>query len=96
MNNAALQAVISQFGKRIKIIKCSGHIVVVNCPFLSTAMKFTTDDIEFKTYGGTDFFIAQEINTKTGTAQLDLIPTDSIVKIVVTADEKDAVDVYRV
>ena len=56
MNNAALKAILAEYGDKVRAIRCTNVFVQLN-QSTQNIKAVTADDIKYKTYEGTDFFI---------------------------------------
>ena len=62
MSNAALKAILAEYGKKAKAIHCTNFSVQINQSFVGVK-PITNDDIKFVTYGGTDFFCVPQYDS---------------------------------
>lgn len=93
MTNEALKAILDEYTTRVKCIKCACRTLILNSKFYNN--EFTVDQIKYKTVGMIDYFEIPQYNTATGKTCLSIIPTESIGEIIVTDDEHDPIDIYR-
>lgn len=93
MTNEALKAILDEYTTRVKCIKCACRTLILNSKFYNN--EFTVDQIKYKTVGMIDYFEIPQYNTATGKTCLSVIPTESIGEIIVTDDEHDPIDIYR-
>lgn len=94
MTNAALQAILEEYGEKVKCIKCTGCMVVLNQKFINNT--FTKDDIEFKDFGGVDCFTYKDQNPMSGNYNTIVVPTADVIKVITTENDKDKLDPYRI
>lgn len=93
MTNEALKAILDEYTTRVKCIKCACRTLILNCKFNHN--DFTVDQIAYKTVGMVDYFEIPQFNTATGKTCLSIIPTESVGEVIVTDNENDPIDVYR-
>lgn len=94
MTNEAFQAIIDEYGDRIKCIKCACKTLFFNMPL--TNNQFTIDQIKMKTVGMIDYFEVPQFNTANGKTYTSVIPTESIGEVIVADSPNDPIDIYRI
>jgi len=92
MTKAALQAMMSEFGTKLKIIKGTNFAIYLNHAKAAETLK--NEDITFKSYGGEDCIVYQE--AMDGIAQKPrtvIVPVSDVTKVI--AVDSDVFDPYR-
>ena len=93
MTNAALQALFAEYGARVKVIKCSCHMIMLNQKIENYTL--TNDDIKFINKGGVDMISVKDYNCITHKYDTVILDTSDVVKVVIADDAKDPIDHYR-
>lgn len=93
MTNAALQALFDEYGARVKVIKCSCHMIMLNQKIENYTL--TNDDIKFINKGGVDMISVKDYNCITHKYDTVILDTSDVVKVVIADDAKDPIDHYR-
>lgn len=96
MTNQAVQSILNEYGKRVKCLCFEHKSVVMNQPLYQTVPIVKNDDIKFKTVGETDYVIVPSFETRYNNLTDLIMPTDRLVKIVITRTETDVIDVYNI
>jgi hypothetical protein len=94
MTNKALQELMSTYGNRIKCIKCSGCMVILNQKL--SANTFTNDDIKLETIGGTDVIRYNQFDGVNNGYNTIVVPTAQVVEVIISENENDRIDLYRI
>ena len=72
MTRECLEAIFTEYGDRIKVIKCNPYTIFVNTPIAHNT--FTLNDIKFKTVGIVDYMEVKQYNTMNGGFMTVIIP----------------------
>lgn len=91
MTKAALQAILNQYGTKVKIIMGTGFKLFLNHAKVAECLK--TSDITFKSFGSVDFISYPEIDGVAAKDREILIPVDDVIKVVTV--DSDVYDPYR-
>ena len=94
MTNSAVQAILTEYGDRVKCIKFAGGRIVVNCNLPEA--NLTTNDLELITLGGVDMIRYKQFDNFSHKYDTIIIPTSDVGKIVITENAKDPIDHYIV
>ena len=95
MSNAALKAILAEYGKKAKAIHCTNFSVQINQSFVGVK-PITNDDIKFVTYGGTDFFCVPQYDSHNKRYFDVIVKTETVETINCTRNENDTLDMYFV
>lgn len=95
MNNAALKAILTEYGKKVKAIHCTNFSVQLNQSFVGIK-PVTNDEIEYKTFGGEDFFAVPMYDSHNKRYYHILVKTDTVETVHYTEKESDTLDMYFV
>lgn len=94
MTNAALQAILNEYGAKVKCIKTSCHMTILNMKIQDHS--YTNNDVKFITKNGVDMIEVPDFNSITHNNDKILLVTSDILKLIITENEKDPIDIYRI
>lgn len=92
MTKAALQAILTQYGDKVKIIEGTGFHIHLN--HAKVANSKTTNDITFKTFGSEDFISYSDYDGVSAKDREVLVPVSDVIKVVTV--DSPVYDPYRV
>ena len=93
MNNAALKAIIAEYGNKVRSIRCTNVFVQLN-QATQNIPAVTNADIQYKSYDGTDFFIVPVWDAHNQKFFDALIKTEQVEIVGCVRDPNDVLDIY--
>lgn len=88
-DNAALEALVKDAGKKLRAIRSTAYTILVNQPI---SHPVTTDDIEFVTFGGTDLMKVRVYNNHTRSYYYKYYLTEPVEVVVVAENDNDFIE----
>ena len=97
MTNNDVKAILDEYGKRVKCLCFEHKSVVMNQPlYQQPILIIKNEDVKFKTVGETEYIIVPSFEGMYNNKTTLIMPTDRLVKIVITDVETDRIDVYNI
>lgn len=94
-SNAGIQALINEVGERLRIIKSTAFVIPLYYKMTGIPM-ITIDDLEFVTFGESEFIKVRKFNTRNKKYYYEYCSTEKIEYIVVAGDKDDQMEPYQI
>lgn len=96
MTNKAVQSILTEYGARVKCLAFEHKSVILNQPIGKGIPIVKNSDVKFKTVGETDYISVPSMETRYNNLTDLIMPTDRLVKIVITKVDTDYIDIYNI